>query len=239
MRSDELEITKKVETSHFYFYAKRRVLEMYRKRYFNDKCIDVLDPSCSIGMDIAMFRNGYGSDINFESISHAIYKISRIVNGDTNRLPFKDRTFDLIISMDTLAIKGVEPVNAVREYHRVLKNNGLIFVNVPHLQKLYSKHDRAVGNVKRYSRRDIHELFTGDKWIIEEINAWSMLLLPFAFLQRAVISLFEDYSAKTDLREMNPVLNAVFKCIYNAEMPMLRMGILPFGYSLFTVCRKR
>lgn len=56
--------------------------------------------------------------------------VRNLVNGDIMHLPFQDRVFDAAISLWALQYRDVE--ESIREMTRVLKDDGRLFIVVPH-----------------------------------------------------------------------------------------------------------
>lgn len=93
----------------------------------------ILDIGCGIGqtfvaLDLGKDNLPIGIDIDFESLSYGKKQFQNIIfiNGIAENLPFKDCSFDLIISRVTLPFTNI-PVS-IKEIRRVLKVNGRIWL---------------------------------------------------------------------------------------------------------------
>ncbi len=62
-------------------------------------------------------------------------------NIETQRLPFKNNTFDAVIFTEVFEHLRIDPIFALEEINRVLKPNGLLFFSTPNFYSL--------GNIKR------------------------------------------------------------------------------------------
>ena len=68
-----------------------------------------------------------------------------------------NKKFDCILLMDV--IEHVEdPLNLIHEAKNSLNKDGKILINVPAFQHLYSKFDKDVGHVKRYTKKTFLEI---------------------------------------------------------------------------------
>ena len=92
----------------------------------------LLDVGCATGIDVDSFRKlglvAEGVDIRAEFIAEAQEKYPglRFTVGDAEDLPFKDSTFDIVFSINTLFYTDIK--KSVKEFVRVLKHGGyLIF----------------------------------------------------------------------------------------------------------------
>jgi ubiquinone/menaquinone biosynthesis C-methylase UbiE len=101
----------------------------------------ILDASCGTGdTTIELKKKGakiVGINISKEEVMLALKKAERegvkidFVIGDLTNAPFKDKTFSLIISLDTLEhIEGDDKV--FREFARMLKLSGKLILSVPY-----------------------------------------------------------------------------------------------------------
>ena len=73
-----------------------------------------------------------------------------------------------------------------------LKNKGLLIINVPSLQILYSKYDTAVGHLRRYDKRLFSKVIK--KIMINDIsmNYWGFTLLPVLFLRKIILIFYNN-----------------------------------------------
>ncbi len=76
-------------------------------------------------------------------------------------LPFADECFDLITSFDVLYHRAVGNYGqALKEFHRVLKPGGCLFLRLPAYDWLRGRHDQAIHTAHRFTvpelRRGLH-----------------------------------------------------------------------------------
>jgi len=85
------------------------------------------------------------------------------VCGDIAKLPYQDKTFDFISALDVLEHVRNDEL-AISEISRILKNEGIAIITVPHLMKYYTSQDKLIGHYRRYeisqviSRFNKHDL---------------------------------------------------------------------------------
>ena len=117
-----------------------RILKMF------DSCgvrknASILDAGCGEGallneLQKRGYRNLHGVDIEKEK--YAINDV-KFKKADLNeRIPFSDGSFDLIFSIENLEHLD-SPYNAIKEFHRVLKKDGVLIVSTPNLNNWYQK----------------------------------------------------------------------------------------------------
>ncbi|WP_053217247.1 class I SAM-dependent methyltransferase [Virgibacillus senegalensis] len=98
----------------------------------------VLDVGCGTGQTIAYIAEKfrctvYGIDHHEEMVLKAKSRIAgiavppRVLLGRIEKLPFEDNSFDIILSESVTAFTQIQ--SALKEYHRVLKNDGMLIMN--------------------------------------------------------------------------------------------------------------
>lgn len=95
---------------------------------------------------------------------------------DAHSLPFPDGTFDLVIAQAVLE-HVADPAQCVREIHRVLRPNGLVFAETPFMQQVHlGRYDftRFTHLGHRRLFRDFHELESGQVASAATALAWSL-----------------------------------------------------------------
>jgi len=87
-------------------------------------------------------RNVISIDIDLEAIRTAAQTYSRpnlaYLNADVTALPFADETFDSVIAYEIIEHLH-NPEDMLRETRRVLRNQGLLYVSTPNIERHYEK----------------------------------------------------------------------------------------------------
>jgi SAM-dependent methyltransferase len=158
-----------------------------------------------------------------------------IVQGSVAALPFADGAFDAVVSCDVVCQVADEAV-AVREFGRCLRPGGVVVLTMPAYAWMYSYHDREVGNLRRYTRREVNSLLRGAGLVIERSTYWNMLPFPLAVLRR---KLLPPSAPASDVRLYPAPVEAGFNGLMALEHAWLGLGgALPGGNSVLTVARK-
>jgi ubiquinone/menaquinone biosynthesis C-methylase UbiE len=105
---------------------------------------DLLDYGCGSG-DIARALEGVGYSVTGCDISPVMIRMARKVDGESpatiswieldateTRLPFADRSFDVIIASSVLEYVS-RPLTTLRQLRRVVKDDGFLFCTVPNV----------------------------------------------------------------------------------------------------------
>ncbi len=112
----------------FVYTIEKELLKLSKQ--FDREGVLILDGGCGENKNKNLFKKAklIGLDNKIGDTSWDYSKID--LCGDLNYLPFKDNSFDLIISIVTLEhVK--DPLNVLKEIKRTLKKGGLLFLIVP------------------------------------------------------------------------------------------------------------
>ncbi|HLI22321.1 MAG TPA: class I SAM-dependent methyltransferase [Stellaceae bacterium] len=148
--------------------------------------------------------------------------------------PFAPRSCHAIFSADVLCHRGVEPGAALAALAPCLKSGGLLILNLPAYRWLFSGHDRAVDNVRRFGARETRRLLAAAGFTHIRIGYWNSLLFPLMLAQR-----LSHRRAKSDVELLPAPIERLFGGILRLERGLSRLGLrLPFGGSILAVAVK-
>ncbi len=146
-----------VEQQHWWFVSKRKLIERLLAQE-NGQNKEILDAGCGTGGNfptLNSFGRVAGCDVIAEALEYSVRNGNeRNIQCHIENIAFKDKTFDLVTALDV--IEHVEdPVAALSEFRRVLKDNGRLIVTVPAFRFLWSRQDDALCHLRRYVRQDL------------------------------------------------------------------------------------
>lgn len=102
--------------------------------------------------------------------------------GDISLLPYANEKFDFVCSLDTLEHVKNDYL-AISEISRILKENGICIITVPHRKDYYTEQDQIIGHYRRYEIGSLIKCFRKNHLIcIRCFNVYGKLM-KFAFLQ--------------------------------------------------------
>jgi hypothetical protein len=115
-----------------------------------------------------------------------------------------------------------------------LKPGGALILNLPAYRWLFSGHDRAVDNVRRFDGDELRALLAASGFVAIDIRFWNSFLFPLMVAQRLV-----HRSAKSDVEFMPAPIEYLFRAIVLLEARLTSCGLrLPFGGSILAVAIK-
>jgi SAM-dependent methyltransferase len=202
----------------------------------------LLDAGCGTGRLLARLSEAFpdcqaiGLDANETACRWAAEKSARpVCAGSVDTLPFADAAFATIVSVDVLCHRGVDETRALAQFHRCLAAGGILILNLPAYRWLMSRHDAAVYNARRYTRREIVALLRGAGFRPIFASYWNMILFPVMVATRKLL----PSGSGSDVRPQPAIVEAVCRAATALERGLLRAGIrLPFGGSVLAVATK-
>jgi SAM-dependent methyltransferase len=245
MRNDFEKKYHLLEEKHWWFVGRREIiLALARKYYLDRKRIKILEIGCSGGPLLKLLvSRGYSGVVGIDNSKEAIqlckargFKDVFLMDGVSPQ--FDCEEFDLIIASDVLEhIQDEE--RAVKEWKRVLKKGGIIICFVPALTALWSKHDEDNEHCRRYTKKDLKDIFAKNDFKIIRSSYWNIALFFPMLLYRLVTRTFLKKSLTSQLKESNYALNLFLSKLLLIENFFLAMGInYPIGISVFAVAKK-
>lgn len=241
MNVEEYALMAKVEDRHWWYAGLRRHIALVWRRFGHGQAGRALDVGCGTGANMASLPAALvatGVDLSPHALEHCRHReLPRLAQADARQLPFPDGHFDFALLMDVLYHREVpDKVGTLRELGRVLKPSGLLCLNVPAYQWLYSSHDRIIHTDRRFVRGEIvsmlHEAGFDCLWA----TYWNTALFPPIVLVRLWRKLFPlEGSDLTD--EPSAIMSRIFGLALTLERAALRIMPLPFGLSILAVAR--
>jgi SAM-dependent methyltransferase len=208
----------------------------------------LLDGAVGLGqLAVRMQQRGYrvfGIDYSFDAALHVRRTSSiPVVVGDMTRMPFRDGAFDGLTTGETLEHLDND-ADAAREIGRVLRDGGTCIATVPALQSLWTASDDYYEHRRRYSRRQLAQMFERAALTIEKASYWgfpvvltydTLFLLPMN-KRRARRNVTEDAALQSvakagRFRGLVGLVRAIF------ALDAL-FSWIPFGPGLLLVAKK-
>jgi len=155
--------------------------------------------------------------------------------GSIDRPPFAAESFDAVLSADVLCHRGVDEARALAGLRRCLRPGGLLVLNLPAHRWLYSAHDAAVDNARRYGRAELRRLLAAAGFARIRARHWNSFLFPLMVLRRKLWR----RAGGSEVELLPAPAERAFGAVLALERRLLRAGLsLPFGGSILVTAVK-
>jgi SAM-dependent methyltransferase len=243
MESGEYTRLAQVEDTAWYFRTLHRHVERELSCRLAAEAA-ILDAGCGTGGLIRRLASRRGWKLTGVDLSSLAIELARkrcdtnadLREGSITALPFENDAFDAVVSADVL-YQLEDDWAALRELHRVLRPEGVLVVNVPAYQWLWSYHDEAVRGRRRYGHGELREKMARAGFVPARVTHWNMLPLPLIIARR---KLFSPARTGSDVQQLPALIEAGLRGAMAIETACLAvLGALPAGSSLLAVAEKR
>jgi SAM-dependent methyltransferase len=188
----------------------------------------VLDIGCGPGLDLAELpcgECGIGVDLVAGPVRPARFALAR-----GERLPFPSAHFDIVLVLDVLEQRSVQPAALLVEARRVLRPGGRLLARVPAHPALYGPHDVFWGGARRYTRDELVQQVTSAGLDLCRVTYANGLLFPFAGSLRWLAR--RTGAGADDMLQVPSPMERILLGLFKMEAWWLRRWNLPFGLSL-------
>lgn len=231
------------EETYWWHLGRLRIIETYINRVaINRSVYKILNVGCGTGGTIDMLEK-FGTtdnvDISDEAINYMKKRgYKRITKVDNVMLPFKEKTYDMVGAFDVL--EHIEnQVKALKEWKRVLKDDGYIIISVPAYQWLWTEHDVSLHHKRRYTERRLVEAAKAAGLVPEKSSYAIVFSLPlvvgFRFINK---TLRRKTDSETSYVNVPNWVNMLFTRLLYAEAKFHQTIKMPFGTSVMAVFKK-
>ena len=257
MNPAEYDAMYRVEDTMWWYVGMRAILRtVVGERLENAR--RVLDAGCGTGGTLAWWYRraihrhvavvGAGIDLSPHALALGTRRgLTRLGRASVSALPFADRTFDGVFSLDVIYHLDVaDDRSALAELARVTKPGGWACVRVPAFDALRSDHDVAVHTRERYRLPTLTEKIAQAGFAIDRATYANTVLFPAAVASRLLRrgahanshGRREREPVTSDVRPASALAQAIGGIALRAETAMLRYANLPIGLSAIVVATR-
>ena len=141
------------------------------------------------------------------------------------------KKYDVILYMDV--IEHIEKYNyEIQTIKKYLNKNGLIIINVPAFNILYTDFDKNVGHIKRFSKKDILSISRRNNLKIEKIEYYDSIGFLLIFFSKFI---FGKYLKKTNVKNNIKIWDNLIPISKFIDQILLNF----LGKSLICVLKKK
>ena len=231
------------EGGHFFYISTHQlVISIIRIIINPKKKLNILDAGCGTGMlakKLQRFGIVTGIDINIEALKFARLRGITVKKASIEKLPFKDGSFDVIVSIDVLTHRSIKnDLIPLREFYRVLKPEGFLILRVSANSWLKLIHDKHVHMKHRYGKDELFKKLKTAGFSILKLSFINSILFPPMILKYILEKLVKPKVTKSAITKVNPTINNLLIKALRLESNIFIKINIPFGIGLVAVAKK-
>ncbi len=231
-----------METNHWWFVGRRRILTEVLKTYVDlpSKC-QILEVGCGTGGNLSMLSQ-FGRVSAIEPNDQARQLASQKGDFEIRRgslphdIPFDPQAFDLISALDILEHVS-DDLNSLHSLRNFLRPKGWLLITVPAFSFLWSTHDEDHHHKRRYNKTQLERIVHEAGFSRVIVTYFNTLLFPLA----ASIRLMKKILGLNELNEQMALpasINQLLTCSFSSERHIIKNCPLPVGLSLLLLARR-
>jgi SAM-dependent methyltransferase len=242
---DLLDLTSRVEATHFWFRGFRRFVAPALAEIAGDRRdLYLLDCGCGTGHNLATLLRPYGHAFGFDltpgGLAHGRAAGLPLARADMAAIPFPSGRFDLVTSFDVMQYVR-DDAGVLQEMARVIKPGGGLVVTAAALDVLRGGHAGTWPEVRRYTTGRLRSIVEGAGLTVRHLTYLFASLFPAMLAVRAVGRTGEASEASRDDWEMrvpSAPINAALTGLLAMEAALSRRVPMPVGSSVLVVAVK-
>jgi len=233
-----------VEQTHWWFVARRRIIDRVLTKYIEKKIGSALDIGCGTGGNIPLLFSHAASVTGLDMSETALgfvrskYPAFRAVSGSFPEATLHE-TFELITLLDVL--EHIEDdARSIKRIEDMLAPEGIVVITVPAFNFLWTGYDVSLRHHRRYTKKQLQSLLHANSELeILKLSYYNFFLFPLIWGVRFFRNVFGVHQHEEDLSIPAQGINRVLTWFFSLESLLLPSWNLPFGVSLICVARKR
>ena len=242
MNSEAYEEMKRLQNSHWWFLARRQIIETALERLPLQKVSKVMEVGCGVGGNVEMLSargSLLGIDFHEPAVKYcqSAYPEATFVHADILDLDIASfGTFNSIFMLDVLEHLSEEEL-VLEKLKAILDEEGHLVITVPAYNFLWSKHDEFVHHKRRYTKKRVVALLSNSGYTVDYATYFNSILLPLAIVQRVSYRVFNRISDGHLSVPCGPI-NFFLKNVFAIEKQILRYLDFKCGLSILVIASK-
>lgn len=254
MLEQEYHILAAVEQRHWWYRTLHREVlgRLSREAQRLGRPLRVFDAGCGTGGLLLRLRQqpflsvGEGCELNPLALAYARSSGLQVEPLSVNQLETWPHHYDVVLSMDVLYHREVDPHAALSGMAHLLDPGGLLLLNVAAMPCLRRDHDVRVMGARRFLPADLRQRIERCGLAVESLRYWNSWLTPLLWLQLQLEAGWPGGSSAatkgrpetSDVQLPPRWLNQMLRALLWLEFKCSQVLPLPFGSSLFVQARR-
>ena len=233
-----------VEDKHWWFVARRQIIEQVIRKLSLPKNAQILEAGCGTGGNLQMLsRHGQVSAMELDEIACQFAnqrQVTTVKRGTLpDNIPFALH-YDLILILDVIEHLD-DDLSALKALYYKLKPGGYLLVTVPAYQFLWSEHDEINHHKRRYRLQGLKEMVRKAGYEVIYGSYFNTFLFPIVVIVRGLGKLLQKQNNNqfsSDLVLPSKPVNQLLTWLFANERYLINRFTLPFGLSILFLARK-
>jgi SAM-dependent methyltransferase len=236
-----------VEDKHWWFIARRQILQQVIRKLNLPKNAQILEAGCGTGGNLQMLsRYGEVSAMELDEIACQLAnqrQVTHVKRGSLpDNIPFAS-DYDLVLILDVIEHLDND-LSALEALYYKLKPGGYLLVTVPAYMFLWSEHDEINHHKRRYQLKALKQVVKKAGYEISYGSYFNTFLFPLVATVRFLTKLLPKQEKKnqnqisSDLVVPSRLVNQILKFIFASERYFISKFPFPFGVSVLLLARK-
>ncbi len=238
-----------IEQTHWWFVARRKILNVFLQRYgYGKKDIKVrtaLDIGSGPGINAELIEKVAEkviciepSNEGYEFAKKKSSPIRQVIHGEFPSAVPAGQKFDVITLFDVL--EHIEDEGrTVRKLKEILNAGGRLFITVPAYEWMWTNHDDVVHHQRRYTTNGLRKVLEANGFELVRLSYFNTFLFPGIAGVRAIKKMLGTDNGSTDFSITPGWSNRIFTAIFGLESYILKYISLPFGVSVMAVAKHK
>jgi SAM-dependent methyltransferase len=233
-----------VEDKHWWFVARRQILQKVICRLSLPKDAQILEAGCGTGGNLEMLsRYGQVSAMELDEIACQLANKRQVTQVKPGSLPDNIPflwDYDLILILDVIEHLDNDLLALEALYYK-LKPGGYLLVTVPAYMFLWSEHDEINHHKRRYRLKALKKVVKKAGYEVDYGSYFNTFLFPLVAIVRILAKLKpqqDKNKLSSDLVVPSKSVNQILKFIFASERYFMNKFLLPFGVSVLLLARK-
>lgn len=233
-----------VEDKHWWFVARRQIIEQAISRLSLPKNAQILEAGCGTGGNLQMLsRHGRVSAMELDEVACQLAnkrQVTQVKRGSLpDNIPFRLQ-YDLILILDVIEHLD-DDFSALKALYYKLKPGGYLLITVPAYQFLWSEHDEINHHKRRYRLKGLKQVVKKAGYQVAYGSYFNTFLFPVIAIARSLAKLLpkqKKNQISSDLVLPSKSVNQFLKWLFANERYFINKFTLPFGVSVLSLARK-
>ncbi len=233
-----------VEDKHWWFVARRQILQKVICRLSLPTNAQILEAGCGTGGNLQMLsRYGKVSAMELDQIACELAnqrQVTQVKRGSLpDNIPFNSQ-YDLILILDVIEHLDND-LSALEALYYKLKPGGYLLVTVPAYMFLWSEHDEINHHKRRYRLKSLKKVVKQAGYELNYGSYFNTVLFPLVAIVRILAKLLPKQNTNqlsSDLVVPSKPVNQILKWLFASERYFMNRLSLPFGVSVLLLAQK-